>query len=225
MQLENLKIHGENLKILKMRSNKSEKLLMKVCERVWIEKLIKICRFWYALSLPMRRLETRIFRSIKGLRLWRSRQTSLIDRKIRGSILLMGKLNAYQKRQILISFSIQTISHTFINNLNCRSLANKNAFSILSLKNSSLFYDVVASDGIRTQVVPIHVHNENARNATTTIQAAIKVICSWAVYSFNNSTTISIPRKTYNFSLIIICNFFYPFFIYSQLIETFHMWK
>jgi hypothetical protein len=26
MQLENLKIHGENLKILKMRSNKSEKL-------------------------------------------------------------------------------------------------------------------------------------------------------------------------------------------------------
>ncbi len=54
----------------------------------------------------------------------------LIDRKIRGSILLMGKLNAYQKRQILISFSIQTLSHTFINNLNCRSLANKNAFSI-----------------------------------------------------------------------------------------------
>jgi hypothetical protein len=30
----------------------------------------------------------------------------------------------------LISFSIQTLSHTFINNLNCRSLANKNAFSI-----------------------------------------------------------------------------------------------
>jgi hypothetical protein len=50
---------------------------------------------------------------------------------------------------------------------------------------------------------------------------AIKVICSWAVYSFNNSTTISIPRKPYNFSPIIICNFFYPFFIYSQLIETF----
>ncbi len=44
----------------------------------------------------------------------------------------MGKLNAYQKRQILISFSIQTLSHTFINNLNCRSLANKNAFSILN---------------------------------------------------------------------------------------------
>ncbi len=53
-----------------------------------------------------------------------------LDRKIRGSILHMGKLNAYQKRQILISFSIQTLSHTFINNLNCRSLANKNAFSI-----------------------------------------------------------------------------------------------
>jgi hypothetical protein len=31
----------------------------------------------------------------------------------------------------LISFSIQTLSHTFINNLNCRSLANKNAFSML----------------------------------------------------------------------------------------------
>jgi hypothetical protein len=43
----------------------------------------------------------------------------------------MGKLNAYQKRQILISFSIQTLSHTFINNLNCRSLANKNAFSMV----------------------------------------------------------------------------------------------
>jgi hypothetical protein len=28
----------------------------------------------------------------------------------------MGKLNAYQKRQILISFSIQTLSHTLINN-------------------------------------------------------------------------------------------------------------
>jgi hypothetical protein len=25
-------------------------LLMKACERVWIEKLIKICRFWYALN-------------------------------------------------------------------------------------------------------------------------------------------------------------------------------
>jgi hypothetical protein len=59
----------------------------------------------------------------------RQRRNPLIDRKIRGSILLMGKLNAYQKRQILISFSIQTLSHTFINNLNCRSLANKNAFS------------------------------------------------------------------------------------------------
>jgi hypothetical protein len=42
----------------------------------------------------------------------------------------MGKLNAYQKRQILIRFSIQTLSHNLINNLNCRSLANKNAFSI-----------------------------------------------------------------------------------------------
>jgi hypothetical protein len=60
----------------------------------------------------------------------RQRRNPLIDRKIRGSILFMGKLNAYQKRQILISFSIQTLSHTFINNLNCRSLANKNAFSI-----------------------------------------------------------------------------------------------
>jgi hypothetical protein len=39
-------------------------------------------------------------------------------------------LNAYQRRQILISFSFQTLSHIFINNLNCRSLANKNAFSI-----------------------------------------------------------------------------------------------
>jgi hypothetical protein len=48
----------------------------------------------------------------------------------------MGKLNAYQKRQILISFSIQTLSHTFINNLNCRSLANKNAFSM----NNITFY-------------------------------------------------------------------------------------
>jgi hypothetical protein len=46
----------------------------------------------------------------------RQRRNPLIDRKIRGSILLMGKLNAYQKRQILISFSIQTLSHTFINN-------------------------------------------------------------------------------------------------------------
>ncbi len=59
----------------------------------------------------------------------RQRRNPLIDRKIRGSILLMGKLNAYQKRQILISFSIHTLSHTLINNLNCRSLANKNAFS------------------------------------------------------------------------------------------------
>jgi hypothetical protein len=49
----------------------------------------------------------------------------------------MGKLNAYQKRQILISFSIQTLSHTFINNLNCRSLANKNAFSILTSSTTS----------------------------------------------------------------------------------------
>jgi hypothetical protein len=47
----------------------------------------------------------------------RQRHNPLIDRKIRSSILLMGKLNAYQKRQILISFSIQTLSHTFINNL------------------------------------------------------------------------------------------------------------
>jgi hypothetical protein len=45
----------------------------------------------------------------------RQRRNPLIDRKIRGSILLMGKLNAYQKRQILISFSIQTLSHTLIN--------------------------------------------------------------------------------------------------------------
>jgi hypothetical protein len=43
----------------------------------------------------------------------------------------MGKIKAYQKRQILISFSIQTLSHTLTNNLNYRSLANKNAFSIL----------------------------------------------------------------------------------------------
>jgi hypothetical protein len=48
----------------------------------------------------------------------RQRRNPLIDRKIRGSILLVGKLNAYQKRQILISFSIQTLSHTFINNEN-----------------------------------------------------------------------------------------------------------
>jgi hypothetical protein len=46
----------------------------------------------------------------------------------------MGKLNSYQNRQILISFSIQTLSHTLINNLNCRSLANKNAFSIYFIK-------------------------------------------------------------------------------------------
>jgi hypothetical protein len=45
-----------------------------------------------------------------------------LDRKIRGLILHMVKLNAYQRRQILISFSIQTLSHTLINNLNCRSL-------------------------------------------------------------------------------------------------------
>jgi hypothetical protein len=56
-----------------------------------------------------------------------------LDRKIRGSILHMGKLKAYQKRQILISFSIQTLSHTLINNLNCRSLANKNVFTIIFL--------------------------------------------------------------------------------------------
>jgi hypothetical protein len=49
------------------------------------------------------------------------RQRPLIDRKIRGSILLMGKLNAYQKRQILISFSIQTLSHT----LKLLALSNK----------------------------------------------------------------------------------------------------
>jgi hypothetical protein len=55
----------------------------------------------------------------------RQRRNPLIDRKIRGSILLMGKLNAYQKRQILISFSIQTLSHTLINNLNYRSLAGR----------------------------------------------------------------------------------------------------
>jgi hypothetical protein len=48
---------------------------------------------------------------------------SLIKKLNRGSILLMVKLNGYQKRQILISFSIQTLSHTLINNLNCRSLA------------------------------------------------------------------------------------------------------
>ncbi len=34
----------------------------------------------------------------------RQRRNPLIDRKIRGSILLMGKLNAHQKRQILVSF-------------------------------------------------------------------------------------------------------------------------
>ncbi len=61
----------------------------------------------------------------------RQRRNPLIDRKIRDSILLMGKIKAYQKRQILISFSIQTLSHTLTNNLNYRSLANKNAFSIL----------------------------------------------------------------------------------------------
>jgi hypothetical protein len=47
--------------------------------------------------------------------------------------ILMGKLNAYQKWQILISFSIQTLSHTFINNLNCRSLANKMHFQLTKI--------------------------------------------------------------------------------------------
>ncbi len=37
-----------------------------------------------------------------------------LDRKIRGSILHMVKLNAYQRRQILISFSIQTFFTYFI---------------------------------------------------------------------------------------------------------------
>jgi hypothetical protein len=45
----------------------------------------------------------------------------------------------------------------------------------ISLKNSSLFYDVVASGRNRTYDIQIHVHNESARNATTTIQAAILV--------------------------------------------------
>ncbi len=48
----------------------------------------------------------------------RQRRNPLIDRKIRGSILHRVKLNAYQRRQILISFSIQTLSHTLINNIN-----------------------------------------------------------------------------------------------------------
>jgi hypothetical protein len=55
----------------------------------------------------------------------RQRRNPLIDRKIRGSILLMGKLNAYQKRQILISFSIQTLSHTFIYKLFLESKMDK----------------------------------------------------------------------------------------------------
>ncbi len=40
--------------------------------------------------------------------------------------------------------------------------------------NSSLFYDVVASGGIWTYDIQIHVPNESARSAITTIQAAIK---------------------------------------------------
>ncbi len=61
-----------------------------------------------------------------------------------------------------------------------------------SEKLQSLFYDVVASDGIRTQVVPIHVHNESARNATTTIQAAIKKLSVVEQYTLS---TIPLPSQ------------------------------
>ncbi len=63
-----------------------------------------------------------------------------------------------------------------------------------SEKNFSLFYDdVVASGRTRTYDIQIHVHNESARNAITTIQAAIKKLSVVEQYTLS---TIPIPSQS-----------------------------
>ncbi len=83
----------------------------------------------------------------------------------------------------------------------------------ISLKNSSLFYDVVASDGSRTRSYKTHVHNESARNATTTIQAAIKKLSVVEQYILSTIQYLSIPRKPYkrfpNYNLQFLLSIFY----------------
>jgi hypothetical protein len=51
-------------------------------------------------------------------RVWsQSKRHNPLDRDVGGSIPHMDKFNAYQRRQILINFSFQTLSHNLINNL------------------------------------------------------------------------------------------------------------
>jgi hypothetical protein len=80
-------------------------------------------------------------------RLDRQRRNPLIDRKISGSILLMGKLNAYQKRQILISFSIQTLSHTLINKTNMIINVGKFGKSVKKIALKTSIYSSLDSFG------------------------------------------------------------------------------
>ncbi len=51
-------------------------------------------------------------------RVWsRSLRRNPLDRDVGGSIPHMDKFNAYQRRQILISFSFQTLLHNLINEI------------------------------------------------------------------------------------------------------------
>jgi hypothetical protein len=76
-----------------------------------------MANFFFIESLILSEVRNKIVCKMQRVCLDRQRHNPLIDRKIRGSILLMSKLNEYQKPQILISFSIQTLSHTLINKL------------------------------------------------------------------------------------------------------------
>jgi hypothetical protein len=93
-------------------------------------------------------------------------------------------------------------------------MKNNENYKLLIISTLNIFSIWISS------VVPIHVHNESARNATTTIQAAIKKLSVVEQYTLS---TIPLPSQFPVNHTIFPYNFFYRFFINSQLIETFHM--